>query len=146
MDRPVAMDLANLPLFSAITRKMNWLSARQKLLANNVANVATPNFKALDLKPLDFKSALAQAQGQGQATLQLASTNSNHLAPPPPDLDTDDSVFKETKEHDINGNTVSIEDEMMKVSETTTDYELITNLYKKQIGLLKQAIGKGGGA
>jgi flagellar basal-body rod protein FlgB len=139
------MDLGNLPLFSAISRKMNWLSERQKLLAQNVANVDTPKYKAVDLRPLDFRSELAQAQGQGQ--LQLASTSANHLPAPAADLGSDDTAtVKETDERDINGNTVSIEDEMMKVSETTTDYELITNLYKKQIGLLKEAIGKGGGS
>jgi flagellar basal-body rod protein FlgB len=140
------MDLGNLPLFSAISRKMNWLSERQKLLAQNVANVDTPKYKAVDLRPLDFRSELAQAQGQGQAQLQLASTDPSHLAAPAADLSSDAATFQEGDERDISGNTVSIEDEMMKVSETTTDYELITNLYKKQIGLLKEAIGKGGGS
>jgi flagellar basal-body rod protein FlgB len=144
------MDLANLPLFSAISRKMNWLSARQKLLAQNVANVDTPQYKATDLKPLDFKNELARTAGLasegGQAQwgqLQLASTSDSHLQAPPPDPSLDNSAVKETEERDISGNTVSIEGEMMKISETTTDYELITNLYKKQIGMLKLAVGKG---
>ena len=33
---------------------------------------------------------------------------------------------------------------MMKVSETMADYQLMTSLYKKQVGLLKEAIGRGG--
>lgn len=130
---------------------MNWLSARQKLLAQNVANVDTPQYKATDLKPLDFKNELAKASGLasegGQAQwgqLQLASTDAGHLSAPPPDPSLDESTVKETEERDISGNTVSIEGEMMKISETTTDYELITNLYKKQIGMLKLAVGKGG--
>jgi flagellar basal-body rod protein FlgB len=138
------MDLANLPLFSAISRKMNWLTARQNLLAQNVANVDTPQYKAVDLRPLDFRGELAQAQGQPQ--LQLASTSPGHLSTPVSDLSGDGATQKETFERDINGNTVSIEDEMMKVTETPSDYQLITSLYKKQIGLLKQAIGKGTGS
>jgi flagellar basal-body rod protein FlgB len=39
---------------------------------------------------------------------------------------------------------VSLEDELIKVSETAADYQMMTNLYKKQIGMLKTALGKGG--
>jgi len=39
---------------------------------------------------------------------------------------------------------VSLEDEMIKVSDTTSDYQLMTNLYKKQVGLIKTAIGRSG--
>jgi flagellar basal-body rod protein FlgB len=134
------MDLANLPLFSAITRKMNWLTNRQSVLAENVANVDTPQYKAADLRPLDFRSELAHAQGK----LQPVSTDPGHLdgtvpPGPPPGEQAVDPI-----ERDINGNTVSIEEEMMKVSETMADYQLMTSLYKKQIGMIKEALGRGG--
>ena len=41
----------------------------------------------------------------------------------------------------LTGNTVSLEDQMMKVSETTSDYALTTNLYRAQLGLIKTALG-----
>jgi flagellar basal-body rod protein FlgB len=137
------MDLANLPLFSAITRKMSWLTNRQRVLAENVANVDTPQYKATDLRPLDFRSELAQLQGR----LQPATTDPAHLAGTIPA--SDESAAEEQDqpvERDINGNTVSIEDEMMKVSDTMADYQLMTSLYKKQIGMFKQAIGRGSGS
>jgi flagellar basal-body rod protein FlgB len=136
------MDLANLPLFSAITRKMNWLTARQRVLAENVANVDTPQYKAADLRPLDFRNELTSST---QGHLQVVATDPKHLAGTMSALGAQEGIVKAPLERDINGNTVSIEDEMMKVSESTADYQLITNLYKKQINLLKQAIGKGGG-
>jgi flagellar basal-body rod protein FlgB len=134
------MDLANLPLFSAITRKMNWLTSRQRVLAENVANVDTPRYKAADLRPLDFRSELAQLQGK----LQPLKTDPNHLAGTVLASAEQEQATANPVERDINGNTVSIEDEMMKVSETMADYQLMTSLYKKQIGLFKQALGRGG--
>jgi|SRR5580658_2970505 flagellar basal-body rod protein FlgB len=135
-----AMDLANLPLFSAITRKMSWLTSRQRVLAENVANVDTPQYKAADLRPLDFRNELAQLQGK----LQPKATDPNHLSGTIPASSAEEQTVAEPVERDINGNTVSIEDEMMKVSDTMADYQLMTSLYKKQIGMLKQALGRGG--
>ena len=140
IDSSVAMDLANLPLFSAITRKMNWLTNRQRVLAENVANVDTPQYKAADLRPLDFRGELAQVQGK----LQPAATDPKHLGGTIPVSTVQEQVVADQAERDISGNTVSIEDEMMKVSETMADYQLMTSLYKKQVGMLKEAIGRGG--
>jgi len=134
------MDLANMPLFSAITRKMNWLTSRQKVLAENVANVDTPQYKAADLRPLDFRNELAQAEGR----LQMVSTDPAHLSGTVPASEGQEQPLADAEERDINGNTVSLEDEMMKVSETMADYQLMTSLYKKQIGMLKEALGRGG--
>jgi flagellar basal-body rod protein FlgB len=134
------MDLANLPLFSAIQRKMNWLTSRQKVLAENVANVDTPQYKAADLRPLDFRNELAQAEGR----LQPVATDPRHMSGTIPASEGQAQPLATQEERDINGNTVSLEDEMMKVSETAADYQLMTSLYKKQIGMLKEALGRGG--
>jgi flagellar basal-body rod protein FlgB len=50
-------------------------SQRMEVLANNLANVDTPNYKARDI---DFKAALAQA-GSPEATLPLSTTSPGHL-------------------------------------------------------------------
>jgi len=134
------MDLANMSLFSALTRKMSWLTNRQKVLAENVANVDTPQYKAADLRPLDFRNELAKTEGR----LQMASTDERHLSGTIPANEGEEQPLAEQEERDINGNTVSVEDEMMKVSETMADYQLMTSLYKKQIGMLKEALGRGG--
>ena len=70
------MDLNGIPLFSLINGRMSWLSARQSVLAENVANGDTPNFVARDLKPVDFQSMLA---GQGMGSTQLTTTNARHF-------------------------------------------------------------------
>src|SRR3954464_2015628 len=69
------MDLNGIPLFSLISGRMSWLSARQSVLAENVANADTPNFVARDMKPLDFDRMVTGANpGTG-----LATTNSRHI-------------------------------------------------------------------
>ena len=40
------------------------------------------------------------------------------------------------------GNSVSLDAEMTKVAETAMDYQLITNLYRKQIGLIRTVVGR----
>lgn len=136
------MDLSSLPLFAALTRKMAWLTERQSVLSQNIANANTPNYQAVDLKPLDFAGELGRAAGK----LQLVSTNPQHLqsASATGNLDSDDLAHT-GDDRTIAGNTVSMEDELIKVSQTGADYQLMTNLYKKQIGMLKDAIGHGSG-
>lgn len=134
------MDLAKLPLFGALTRKMNWLTAREKVLAENVANVNTPNYKASDLRPLDFRQELASVQPK----LQPVTTDPKHLTGTVPARDVALETQTTEEARNLDGNTVSIEDEMLKVSQTAADYQLMTNLYRKQVGILKEAIGRGG--
>ncbi len=134
------MDLAKLPLFGALTRKMNWLTAREKVLAENVANVNTPNYKASDLRPLDFRQELASTQTR----LQPVTTDPRHLTGTLVSTEARLETKPTEEARNLDGNTVSIEDEMLKVSQTAADYQLMTNLYRKQVGILKEAIGRGG--
>lgn len=135
------MDLSKLPLFSMISQRIGWLSERQKVLAENVANADTPNYKARDLKALDFE-ALARAAGSG-GRLTPVATDERHFDTRASGS-TRNALVKDAKaEATLSGNTVSIEEEMMKVAETAMDYQLVTNLYRKQIGLIKAVIGRG---
>jgi flagellar basal-body rod protein FlgB len=137
------MNLTDLPLFNAITQKMGWLNSRLKVLSENIENADTPNYQASDLKPLDFSGELANVQKK----LTPAVTNPGHLTlvsatsgGPPTER------IASPEERSINGNTVSSEDEMIKLSQSSADYQLMTNLYKKQLSMLKMAIGQSGGS
>ena len=135
------MDISKLPLFSMISQRFGWLSERQKVLAENVSNVDTPGYQARDLKPLNFE-ALARATGAG-GRLTPAATDRRHFDTPSPGS-TRNALLKDPEaEATLSGNTVSLEEELMKVAETAMDYQLITNLYRKQIGLIKAVIGRG---
>ncbi|HYG88712.1 MAG TPA: flagellar basal body rod protein FlgB [Azospirillum sp.] len=134
------MDLGNLGLFKLMSRKMGWLSQRQEVLAQNIANADTPEYKGRDLKPFTFRDALADNR-----RMTPVSTSPAHLK----GTVATGGVNKEQRvrnpyETAPDGNNVVIEEQMMKLSQTSMDYQTITNLYRKQVGLLKQAIGRGG--
>ena len=58
------MPISDIPIFSMLRTRMQWHQERQKVLAENVANADTPNFKPKDLVPLDFGRQGPQPGGQ----------------------------------------------------------------------------------
>ena len=135
------MDFSNIPLFKAIGERLGFLAARQDVLSDNVANVDTPGFKPKDLKPQSFGS-LAEAAFQ---KLQPEVTDPHHMLP----ASTTSAAYPlETKNADgeetVNGNGVDLEEQLLKISETSFDHQTVLNLYHKQIGLLKTALDRGG--
>ena len=131
------MDLDKLPLFKAMVRRMQWLSERQQVLAQNVANADTPNYRARDLKAPSF----AELVGRSQAQVSLVTTNPNHLSGtrPPTAFKTE---ADNSGEISPSGNNVSLEDQMLKVSGAAGDYQLTTSLYKQHLAMLKTVLGK----
>ena len=131
------MAISDLPIFSMLRTRMNWHQERQRLLAENVANADTPNYRPRDLAPLDFGKQVQQASGQ----LQLALTSPAHLATP-----SAAGVFATERpaKYDVRpaGNAVNLEDEMMKVAANAMDYQAATALYTRGLGLIKTALGK----
>ncbi len=131
------MDIRSIPLFEAITKRMAWLTDRQTVLAENVANVNTPGYVEKDLKEPDFRALVTG----GSSTLQLAATQPGHITTKPDGeiIGTIDTTTDRT----LNGNGVSVEAQMMKVSENAADYSLTTTLYKQHLAMLKMALGSG---
>ncbi|MGA0532171.1 flagellar basal-body rod protein FlgB [Hansschlegelia sp. KR7-227] len=121
------------PLFAALKTKMRWHEVRQGVLAENVANAQTPNFRASDLKPLE---------GPG-ATAAVATTDARHMTlasnPAPGRARTVDG-FERTPD----GNTVVLEEQMMKAAQNQMDHQMAAMLYQKSVGLLRTALGRRG--
>ncbi len=132
------MDLSKIPIFEAMTRRMAWLGERQSVIAQNVANADTPGFIAKDVKPLDF-SKLVHGVSQ---KLGIATTQPGHIVPVS-SAGSFQEVAQKGGERAPNGNSVQLEEQMMKISETANDYALTTSLYRNQLGLLKLVLGRG---
>jgi flagellar basal-body rod protein FlgB len=131
------MDLSHVPLFEALTKRMAWLSDRQTVIAENVANADTPGYVPHDLKPPDFRTLLSQSSSQ----VALTTTQPGHIA-----VTRDVSENAETKmkgDSGINGNRVSLEDEMMKVSQTANDFALVSTVYRANLNMVKTVLGRG---
>jgi flagellar basal-body rod protein FlgB len=135
------MAINDLPILSALRTKMQWHQERQRVLAENVSNANTPNFKPTDLVEPKFDNKGANVGG-GIGTLGMMRTSATHISAiggaPSFRGDSGRSGFL-TKPA---GNAVNLEDQMLKVSANQMDYAAATSLYTRSLGLLKTAIGK----
>ena len=131
------MDLPDVPLLAMLRERMTWLHQRQDVLSENVANADTPGFVAKDLKPLDFEDALSQT-GNGAS---LVTTNTRHIAITPSHVSKFEDREAPDQESSPNGNSVALEAEMVKVSDTQAQFQAAANIYAKAMSLMKTAIG-----
>jgi flagellar basal-body rod protein FlgB len=133
------MDLSNLALFKTIGKKMGWLTQRENVIAQNIANADTPGFRALDIAPMSFKETLGQK-------LQPATTSEKHLVAASSGKPGDAKVAAEKKPWEVSpsNNGVVVEEQMMKSANTAQDYQLMLNLYRKNVTMLRTALGRGG--
>ena len=134
------MPVSDLPIFSMLRTRMQWHQERQRVLAENVSNADTPNFRPKDLKPLDF-GAQAQAAGPRGGQVALASTNPAHITG---SAATSTFATDRPTKYDVRpaGNAVNLEDEMMKVASNQQDYQAAISLYSRSMGLFRTALGK----
>lgn len=136
--------LNDLSLFAMVQKKMDWLTRRQEVLSENIANANTPKYQPRDLKPLDFGKMMADEQ---PPAVQAVATSPMHIVPPT----EDDGKFRTQKEHrpeesKPDGNAVLIEEQMKKIGDVKNAYDLAANLYQKNLSMIKTAIGKNGGS
>jgi flagellar basal-body rod protein FlgB len=134
------MSINDLPVLSALRTKMQWHQERQRVLADNISNSDTPNFKPRDLVEPKFDRNGNDATGS-MGSLAMMRTSASHIAP----SGGASSFAQNTRagyETRPAGNAVNLEDQMLKVSANQMDYAAATSLYSRSLGLLKTAIGK----
>jgi len=93
---------------------------RQELLASNIANADTPNYKARDV---DFASALKGAMGGRFGPLALASTSSRHLTGASGSALDGYVGFRQEFQSSVDGNTVNMDVERAAFAENSIHYE-----------------------
>ena len=130
---------SNLSLLQMAKKTMDWAARRQEVLAENVANADTPKFRPNDLKALDFKNELAGTT----PSVQPVVTNPMHVASAPYASPSDVQRERKPYESEPDGNAVVLEEQMQKVGETRSSYELATTLFTKNMKMLRTALGKG---
>ena len=107
-------------------------SRRNDMLASNIANAATPNFKARDL---DFDSELKRINKIGN----VASTDNRHFSNIQKRIGQD-SVFRLPIHPSLDGNTVEMAVEQMQFSENVMRYQTTLTFLNNKISGLKSAI------
>ena len=133
------MGLLNMPVFAALTDKMRWHQTRQGLLAENVANAETPGYRGRDLAQYDFAD---RASAFSSATVTTSATQPMHFSVSSSESSAFGAQRMANFEITPEGNGVTLEDEMMKVTTNLMDYQAATSLYQKSIKILRTAMGK----
>lgn len=135
------MDFNNVPLMQMMTKKMSWLSRRTEVIAQNVSNADTPGYKARDLKTVDFAELVRREAVPTNPGPRL--THARHMTGTALPLPFDTKKAPDHFETSINGNDVSVEQQLTRLGQTQLSYEATTNLYRKHLDLFRIAIGRG---
>lgn len=127
-----------LTLVNLAQSRMDWVARRQEVLSENIANANTPKYIPQDLKAFNFKDVLNQTA----PVVQVKATDSAHIVPEYRDeqrvVDT-----KKAYESSPDGNAVVLDEQMAKIGEAKTAYEVAASLFQRQFKMLKTALGKG---
>ena len=143
------MTIENIALFKGIDAKMDYLNQRQKVIAQNIANGDTPGYKPKDLIQPDFSKVLKSVEA-GKAGVRslppvgIASTSGNHVTLGGRGRDGYGNAKEVRSSYEVapGGNAVILEEQLIKSGKTVADYNLMSNLLKKQVGMLRTAIGR----
>lgn len=124
---------------------LDGLSRRQSLIANNVANGDTPNYKATDVS---FEQQLTNALNGGPSPISMSATSAGHMnLGAAGGLNGSIDNLSETVElHDSalrnDGNNVDMDREMARLAETGIRYDAVAGQIASRIGLMKTILSQ----
>ena len=129
------MGVDGIPLFSMLRGRLSWLDARQRVVAENVANADTPGYAARDLsQPTDFARALDNARGVG-----LMRTSGMHLQSPTAPVTPFAAEVSPDSETTPDGNSVVVEEQMLRMADSRMAYDAAIGFYQKSLNMLRLA-------
>lgn len=141
------MTTNDLNLMKAMVQDMKWREERQKILAQNIANADTPDYKPQDLTPLRFKDLLRSSTSslptQTLGASSLAATDKQHLSVggrSSSNMTAKAKDSRDTYEVAPAGNAVVLEEQLLKANENMVGHRFTTNLYQKNVDMLKMTL------
>ena len=140
------MNLADIPLFAMLRGRLGHLTERQKVISQNVANADTARYVGHDLKPFAFQAKTAMG---AQGAEVMAATAAGHMQPGGGSARAGASTkYKQVRapgsETTLNGNSVVLEEEMIKMGEARMQYDAAIGFYQKSMNMLRLAARKPG--
>ena len=121
-------------VFSMLYSRMNWLNTQMSTSAENLENANVPGWDRRVLEPLSFQDNLKSSAAMPRAT------HENHLHGT---LTKEGGIQVKADKHRVttlNGNSVSIEQEMDTINKATIDHAEMTKLYKKFTEILRMPL------
>ena len=137
------MDITNLPMFGLIKERMSWVGQRQQVIAQNIANADTPNYRARDIKEFDFKKSLREhapknANGGG---ISMRVTHPMHMSGGGgASSSVASSAARKPYETAPDGNSVILEEQMVKMNEAAVQHSTMVGLYRKHLSMIKSVV------
>jgi flagellar basal-body rod protein FlgB len=129
--------MATLGLFEVFAKRLDWLSQRQNVIAQNIAQSDTPGYVPRDLAPDAF---VRELRNTGVA-MRTAKTEGSHI---PGTLEngkgTPARESRKQYEAAPSGNAVVVEEQLVKMAQTQMDHATVTNLYSKYMGMFRMAL------
>lgn len=119
-------------LFDLASRHAHWASVRQATISGNIANADTPGYRARDIEP--FRDAL------DAFALKMAATQPGHMAADYREVRTEDVEKTEGWEISHSGNSVSIEEELMKANQTSRAFNLDMSVMRSFHSMLMTSV------
>lgn len=135
------MDLKNLTVFNLANQNMRYLSAKQRVIAANIANASTPNYLAQDIEKPDFLQNLADTKPSEKLSLRVTNVKHFPMLKSETVQKSQEFVIYTPQPKDaltIDGNGVILEDQMNEASKASSEYKKmisIYNAYKNMITL-----------
>ncbi|UWG98348.1 flagellar basal body rod protein FlgB [Dehalobacter sp. DCM] len=128
------------PLFKLMERGLDGTSLRQRVLANNIANNDTPDYKRSDLQ---FDAYLQAALNDSESTVTTVGTEPGHIPITINKHLTDNYVVQDNHTTYRNdGNNVDIDTEMTRMVENQLQYNALSSMITQHLTLLKQAVSE----
>lgn len=128
------MDPTRIPLFDLAEKRLSWTAQRQNVLATNIANANTPAFQARDIQ--SFAKVLA-----GETSVAPVLTQPGHLAGTAA-TGLASLITNPPTARALDGNTVTLDEQLTKVADTETTQTLVTGIWKKYVGMFNTALGR----
>lgn len=116
---------------------LNLQAQRQQLLASNIANADTPNFKARDI---DFREALQGAVGGRLGPLALSTTRSGHIGGAGAGTLDRLAKYRTELQSSVDGNTVNMDVERAAFAENAIHYEASITFINSLLRGMERAI------
>lgn len=116
-------------------------AARQAAVAQNVANVNTPGYRQVDVPSFAEAHAAsllpAAAGSSGPRVTRPGHLGMDGATPAPPEP----SVVRDARVAP-NGNSVSLESEIVKAAEIRQDHDMALSVYQSALSILRASLGR----
>lgn len=123
---------------SVFSQALNLRTQRHQVLASNIANADTPNYKARDFS---FETAMQNAMSgrSDVGRVDMARTSAGHIARSGAGGSADFKYRSETQSA-VDGNTVDMDVERAQITENAMQYQILTQLITNKFQGIRSAL------